>query len=1186
MRRSKLILLIAGIIFALLALVAGLALTPGVQTWAVRRALAGQTGMKAEVGRVAAGLSSLELRNVRVEQGGIVIVAKDVTATYSATDYLFGHRITVGSVALRGVEVDARKPTATAAPASTAALAPFAGILSSVRLPGDVRLGTIKMEAKLLLPDSQTATFRLDGGGMAPGATATIKWTSAFADPRPTAALATLQGSGEMKLHTTTDQRFDAIEVTGEVGATGPHLPTDRARLELKLAQASPTAGETIAAKVSLVRGAAIEPLLQTSVAFTAGKPVLAGTWNVTVRSEQFAAVLADFGLPEISLAGDGAFTYDLGLGTATASGTLNSQVSHLEKLGAELAAIGALRVHAAFDAGGSRVSAQLAKLEFEIATSDGRKLVAATAEQKLTFDFKNQRLTPELPGAELARVSLLSVPLAWAQPWVKPRVIDGGDVSGEFVVEAELDGSKVRTHATKPLVIRSATLREGAKLLLDRVTLSVSPNLDYTAGRSPVGQPGTPARVVAEVQNLSVSSPDGDALTGSLSADVALGAKPATAFTAQLQGRLTTLVKPYLPAAGPLVVTVSTKGRLEGNELQLATLKAQVDREGGAVLAAVEALQPLSLDLEPLKVRAGNAAAPAARVRWGELPLAWAEPYVAQMKISGLLAGGTLDVSLPGGEAIAVRVGEKISARGVTLSLEGQEQLRDADLATDLNATWKAGTLTADVRQLEIRQGKVALLTGAVAGDVTPGKTLRASGHGSLAVDFASLVKQPSLASRLPVVSGSANVKFDGAVADGVRGKLEIVADNLVARQGALPLGKLELTVETNLDARNSGTVRVPLVLTKDGRRSDLLLEGKVGLKPDALSFEGRVTSTEITVDDLQAFNALNAEPPPSPPVMATAPAAPRPAVPLPAAKTTSATPVRDPSPVWAGFAGRIEVDLKSVKQGPGTTLQNLRGTLAATADRFTIENVAGKLNGNPFKISTVLGFDLKQARPYTLVGSLDVPGFDVGAFLRAADPGTPPPLETTFTVTSSLKGTGANLADLADHLTGKFDFKGSKGVLRALNRKAEAASLVTGLLGLAMKSNNLMATSELVGALRDITFDSLTMHLERNDQQALRLTSLELLSPRLRLTGTGSVDHKPGTPFADSPLEVRLLLAAKDNLASLMNQARLLGGKTDDRGYYSMQSPFVLSGTAGKPDASALWGIILKSGANFLAP
>lgn len=1198
MNRLKLTLLIVGGLAALVLLAAALAFTSGVQTWVVRRALAGQPGLKIEVGRVAAGLSSAEVRDVRIEKDGLVVVAKEVTATYVATDYLSGHRITVGRVALHGVEVDARKPAAKpAASAPTAALAPFAGILNTVRLPGEIRLGSLDADAKILLPDEQVATVTLEGGGIAPGEFGTIRWKATFTDQRKDAPLTAAQTAGELKVRTTADLRIDAIEVTGDAGATGPNLPADRVKLDLKLAQSSATAGETIAARVSLVRSATVEPLFSTEIAYGAGKPTLTGTWNLTARSEQFAATLAEFGLPEVALTGGGAFAYNVDSGAAMVSGAVDGKITKLEKLGAELATFGSLQVHAAFYGGSSKESAQLGKLEFTVASADGHKLVAVTARQKLSFNFKDPRLTPERPGAELARVSLLGVPLAWAQPWVKPRVISGGDISGVFVIDAEIDGSRVRAHAIEPLTIRAVTLRDGAKTLVDRVTLSVNPSVDYTAGNTTAGTPPTAVRVVADAQNVSISTPDGDSLIGSVSADFVTGAKPATAFSAQLQGRVAALVKPYLPAdAGPLTLAVSAKGRFEGSALQLAALKVQIDREGGGVLTAVEVLQPLALELDTKKVRAPDATAPAARVRWGDVPLAWAEPYVAQSKLAGALSGGVIEVTLPGADTIAVRAGERISVRGATVSLNGNELLRGADLTADLSATYKTGTLTADVRHLEVCQGKVVLLTAVMAGEITPGKTpadvVRAIGHGTLSADFAALATQPALGAQLPVLRGTVSVKFDGAKADGVRGKLDIVADNLVARNGAVPLGKMELSVDANLDANNAGSVRVPLVVTKDGRRSDLLIDGKVGLRPGAVSFEGRVTSTQLVVDDLQAFNALNPEPPVSTiPVQNTrVPAAP--AGPAAATAAKTAAPVRDTTPVWAGFTGRIDLDVKGVTQGTGTMLQNLRGTLAATTDRLAVENVSGQLNGNPFKIATVLGFDVNQPRPYALAGSVEVPSFDVGEFLRKADPSTPPAVETKVTVNCKFNGTAADLPEFVDRLTGQFEFKGSKGILRALNKKAETTSTVSGLLGLAAGlagqqkiADSLANASQLAAMLKDIPFDSITMQVERGADAAVVVKSIEVLSPSLHLTGNGRIDHKPGADFGTSPLTLDLQLAAKNELASGLNQARQLSGQTDSQGYYLMATPFTMRGTVSEPDSSAFWkNLTFNTGAGFL--
>ena len=1217
MTRLKLTLIILASLASLVLLGIVLAFTPGVQTWAVRRVLPGQPGLSIEVGHVAAGLTSAELRDVRVVQDGVVIVVKEITAAYSASDYLSGKKITVSRVGVRGVEVDARKPAAkTAPPPAAAALAPFAGILNAIRLPGELRLGRIEVDAKVLLPDSQTATLKLDGGGIAPGQVGALTWTVTFADARKGAPLTAAQVTGELKLRTTADLRIDTVEVAADAGVTGPGLPADRVRLNLKLEQPSAAAGETIVTHVSLVRGTAVEPLLNAKVDYAAGKPVMSGVWDLAVRSEQFAAVLAGFGLPEVALAGKGRFTYNLDSGAATTAGEVSGKISRLEKLGAELAAIGTLQVRAAFDGGSSKDSAQLGRLEFEVAAEDGRKFVTVAVQQKLAFNFKDKRLTPERPGAELARVSLIAVPLAWAQPVVKPRTITG-DLSGVFVVNAELDGSRVKLTTAEPLTLRTVTLKEGDKALVDRLTLAVSPSVDYT-----------PARVIAELAKLAISTPGGDTVSGALNADVTLpaagsAAKPITTFTAQLQGKLVALIKPYLPAeVGPLTLAVNAKGRHDGGSVQIATLSTKIDREGGVALASIEALQPITLDLAKQQPSVPNAAAPALRVKWGEIPLAWAQGYVEKSKFAGMLAAGTLEVVMLGADAAEVRAIENISARGVSVAMNNQEYLRDADFSTDLHATWKGGTLFADVKRLELKQGKTSVLTASVNGEATPptagkNKALTAKGRGQVDADFSALAQQPALAAQLPVIRGSVSATFDGFMNNGVEGKVTIAAKNLVARQGALALGSMDLTVEAKLDATNSGTVRIPLVVTKDNRRSDIMIEGKVGMKPGLISFDGKVTGDQLIVDDLQAFSALSA-PPPVDPKALTPPAAgaARPAA-APASRpittatapvaTTSSTarpagPVKDTTPVWAGFAGRIDVNLKSIKQGTANALTGFNGAFSAREDRLAVENISGQINGNPFKVIALLNFDIKQARPYALTGSVDLPRLDVGDILKKANPAEPPALETVVSIAAKFSGTALNLAELQDRAIGTFEFKGSKGVLRALNQKAQTASntaravsIGASLLGAALGgkaqgigdkiAGGAADAAELAQLLKDMPFDSVVVQGERIADGTLSLKSLEFLSPEVHLTGSGRVDLRPGVTIEKSPLALQLQLAGKNRVAGALDKLHQLDGKKDPKGFYLMHTPFSLGGTVEKPDSSEFWkSITMNTASTFL--
>src|SRR3954465_1540221 len=98
MKGLKIVAWIVGSLVLLLAVVFALALTPAVQTWAVRKAVAGQPGTTIEVARVAAGPSAANITEFRYAKDGMVVTAKGVSAKYSAMDYLTKKRINADSV--------------------------------------------------------------------------------------------------------------------------------------------------------------------------------------------------------------------------------------------------------------------------------------------------------------------------------------------------------------------------------------------------------------------------------------------------------------------------------------------------------------------------------------------------------------------------------------------------------------------------------------------------------------------------------------------------------------------------------------------------------------------------------------------------------------------------------------------------------------------------------------------------------------------------------------------------------------------------------------------------------------------------------------------------------------------------------------------------------------------------------
>lgn len=1224
MKALKILGFVLGGILVLLAVLVGIALLPSVQTWAVRKAVAGVPGLQIEVGRVSAGLSAAAISDLRVVQDGKVITAKSVTARYAAMEYLTGNRINADAVAVQDLVVDLRnaKPTPTPAagpstpppaaakqtsstpPAgkSPATGTPFEGALKAAQLPFDLRVASLAVQGRAFVTPAQSATFDLKGSGIETGARGKLEWTIDFADATPEAALRALRSTGSVQIRITRDGRIDLVDVDTIAAAMGPQLPSDRLQVVAKVEQ--PTAGgnESYSASLSLLRGTATETLLKTNAEFLAASREINGTWDLAIRSEQLAAVLAGLGLPEIAANSSGKFSLKPGTNTVSATGDLQGAAAKLEKIAPALAAIGSVRFKVAFDGGLAGPTAQLNRLALEATSADGRKFAEVTTAQRVGYDLDAKRVTFADTKAELARVQITQLPLAWAQPVLQGLTIASGDLSLALAVEAEPDGSRVRARALSPLTLREVTLREKDKAIVDRVTLSARPQVDYSS-----------TRVLAGLDELNVSTAAGDSVTGRLSADVtALNTpQPIVAYTSQIQARIVSLLKPYVPIeTGPLSIATSTEGRLQGDKLEIAKASTTVTREGGILLAAVDTQQVIRVDLKTTTVAAANPQSPAARLKLGEVPLAWAEPYVANSKFAGALAGGVLDVTLRSLEDLTLTTTEPVTLRGVTVALDGKPTLSALDLSANLTATKRGNAIAYDVRRVEVKQGPALLAGLSVTGEAKLGAAKpTVAAKGSLEADVPALTRQPALASFATLSSGRVAATFDANLADTIQARANLTARNLVAKADNRTLGDLEVNLDATVKPDGSGSINAPLTLTQAARKSDLTIVGAFGKSSDQKTFllTGKISSNNLVVDDFQPLAGLAPASEPAKPAAAPAPT-PRPAATTanrPGAATaprpgTAATtppvasapigPKRDTEPFWKGVNGKIEVDLKRILYGKDYVISPVRGTAVITDTRLSLDGLEGRFKQNPFKLSGGVTFAPQQPKPYSLTAAADVQNLDIGEILRAAAPNEKPVFETKATLTAQLAGTGLNVVDLGKNAYGKFAFTGTEGITRILARSEKASTITNvatiglAILGAKNNSQGLTAAAELTQLLNEVRFDSVKVQVERAPDLSFKLTTIEIVSPILRTSGTGTIASKSTDDIANAPMNVVLQLGAKGALAHALNQGRLLSGQTDDKGYYLMSKTFTIGGTPAKPDRSALWSILLETGLGSL--
>lgn len=1204
MKPLKLVLLVLGAGLLLAAGLAALALLPAFQTWAAGRALAGSP---LTVERVAAGLGAARLEGITLRQPGLVVRVGQVETRHSLTAWLGSRRLEVASLAIRDVVVertpvpaDGTTPANAPAPAIPAAGSPgqtppaatpaqetFGGLLAKARLPFDLRLGQLHAAGRATLGASQTGTFELKAANLATGGEGQLEWTVDFADNTPAAPLRGLRSTGRATITLGADRALHGVLLDAKLAALGPALPPDQLTVGAQVTR-QPPGKESYTLRLGLIRGGQTETLLQARGGFAPDQADLSGTWEVALRSEQLAALLAGFGLPEVAATGDGKFSVRPDGTTGATTGRLQATVSRLGQVSPALAAVGSIQVAAAFDVALQDHAAQLKAFDVDLSEAGGRRFARLQLTQPATYRLADRQLSLANPQAEAARLLLDTVPLAWAQPLVQPLQIVQGTLSLELAAVAEPDGSRIRLQSPAPLRVQNLVLREaGGRPLVEGLTVSVRPTIDYTR-----------EQLRATLTEFSARLPAGDAVQGELRAETrSLTGKPATSFQANLDAKVAALLRPFLAFdPGALEAKVTLEGRHEGDTLTLTRAEAGVKRSAGAPLTQLSLLQTVRADLKAGTFRADNAANPALRVELGEIPLAWAGAYVSDSLLTGNLTGAALTLAWAADGAATVHTATPIGLRGVSLALRGQPQVSNLDLSVDATAIRRGQTLAFTVRRLEARQGEEALLLVEAEGELTPGPKPAGKVKGAVQAE-ALLFRQPALAAVAPVAQGRIRTTFETTfkVGDALAAKLSLTTRGLGVR-GQPPLGDADLSLSAQAKADGSATFSLPLTVTAAGRKSDLALEGSVGAatKDQARTFSLRATSTNLVVDDLQAFAAL--APAPAAAKAAPAPATPatsRPSAPGPSsarnpsgatAKTpAAATLTPDRTPPWHGLQGRVEIDLKRVLYGRDYTGRGLRGSATLTPSRFTLDSLQGSFRDQPFNVGAALAFTPGQAQPYSLTGQVDIAGLAVGEVLRAANPGEKPLLESTVKVAAKLSGRGATVPDTVARAFGQFEVTGGPGVLRALGKKGQtvgAASTLLGVAGALAGSGNTLALGQLGRELEEMKFDSFTLKVERDAALNFRATTIEFLSPSKRLTGRGAMTYREGAPFDAWPLELEFRLAGKDFMARLLNEARVLSGEQDEKGYFPMAVPFTVNGTLAGVNNS-LWKVLAGSAA-----
>ena len=630
-------------------------------------------------------------------------------------------------------------------------------------------------------------------------------------------------------------------------------------------------------------------------------------------------------------------------------------------------------------------------------------------------------------------------------------------------------------------------------------------------------------------------------------------------------------VVQAELASLGPVKLTAEFDVARRGDSLRVERLRAAF--AGVQPVASVQSLQPFEFNPQSGELKVADPTSDLLGLALHSLPLAWVQPFLKDVAFSGTDLRGELVAKARGG-GFSLRSKSPLTVAGVSLAQVGKPIFNGVDMSLTAAFDYTPQGWQAEVSPLTATSGSAGVLTlegkvGQLRGEGQPIKST-----GRFSINLSEALRQPALAGKITLTAGTAAGDFIVSLAANSEIQANVALTNLAsdAETSQQKLPSLSAGLRVDISADRVLSLRVPLIIERDGRKSDLTLAGTATPEKSSLVVDARVTSGRFVIDDAQVLSALLTVTPPP-------------------ATVGAVTLPRASAPPWAGISGQVQLALKQVVYSDTFQVSDLAGIVSLEAGSAKLVNFrAGLGDGAEAEVSGALTFDAKSVTPYALAANLALHEFNPGSLLRAFSSGQPATVEGKFAVASQLVGRGASLGDLAASTRGDFQLASKGGVFRGMpmsySAKVEPAGKiaagaaaigsilgsVTGKKDIADIANKAQAVAEISKTLTAIPYDQLNLVFTRDEAMNTTLKDFSLIAPELRLSGGGQIMAQPGTGLLEQSLTMEFRLRARGRTADLLKYLGKLDVTTDELGYAPCTLPLNVTGTLARPDTTEL--------------
>ncbi|PTX99000.1 AsmA-like C-terminal region-containing protein [Opitutus sp. ER46] len=635
-------------------------------------------------------------------------------------------------------------------------------------------------------------------------------------------------------------------------------------------------------------------------------------------------------------------------------------------------------------------------------------------------------------------------------------------------------------------------------------------------------------------------------------------------------------VLKPDLAVLGAIKLSADLDVARQGDVLTVGKLDVAVaTSNGGAPAAAdsawravgtIRALQPFQFTAHAREVSAADPARDLIGIALEGLPLEWLRPIFPQVQVTGSNVRGEL-VATPRAGGFSFRTRVPLIVRNLELRHRGKAVLQHLDLSLSTSGDFTPEGWQAEVNGFTARSGEARmLLLDAKAGQLA-GANQPIKATGLLSVDLGALLAQPLAAKLLAIDRGDASIEFAASLGRRQEIQANVRVKNLGLPSGAsanVALPAVSATVRADIAEDGTVTVNVPVTLVREERTSDVTVAGTYKPARGGGTFDGHALSQHFDLGDARVLGEM---------------------LPPKAGDGASATPA------WAGLKGTVGVQLKELVYSRTLTLNNVIGTLRLSGDAVKFDNLRAAVGEGGAQANGAVTFSAQKRPPYGLNADLSLSDVDPGPLLASVNPGQPPTIEGRFTINSHLQAAAASLEELSHGAAGDFQLTSRSGVFRGLSVNvgnlvenssklatwlASAGHAITSLAGKKPDYDEItsrsQAANELARILSAIAYDQLSIVVSRDALGQMNVKEITLISPEIRITGTGRSLGAPGRSLGEGFLALEYQLRARGRPAELMKYLGVLDPKPDNLGYASCTIPVRVQGTLAKVDTTEL--------------